>query len=259
MTGVPTRGEGELRHPEVRVFPDPAALFRAAADEFSLRAREAVAARGRFIVALSGGSTPKGIFNLLAEDYQKKRGERLPWDSVDIFFGDERNVPPDHPDSNYRMANETLLSKVPVPALNVHRIEGELDAKAAAERYERVLENFFEAQGDGTPRFDLVMLGMGPDGHTASLFPGSAALEEKSRLVVANWVEKFKQFRITLTFRVINHAAEVMVLVTGADKAPMLAQVMDRDRGVRFPAQRVEPSNGRLLWFVDAAAAAQLR
>ncbi len=257
MSGAATAGPP--RPGEVKIVPDAASLFRAAADEFATRARAAVKDHGRFTVALSGGSTPKSVYALLAQDYTAKRSDRLPWDSIDIFFGDERPVPPDHPDSNYRMAGEALLSKVAVPALNIHRIEGELEAHEAADRYERALRNFFELEPDGIPRFDLVLLGMGPDGHTASLFPESEALGERSRLVAANWVEKFKTFRITFTFPVLNHAAEVLFLVSGADKAPMLAEVMDRTRGIRYPAQRVAPTNGRLLWFVDAAAAAQLR
>jgi len=239
--------------PEIRIVSNLSELHRTGADEFTRCAREAISARGLFAVALAGGSTPKGAYSLIAAD-QKDPAKRLPWDKIHIFFSDERNVPPDDKESNYRMANESLLSKVPVPQQNVHRIPAELDANAAASQYEAELRNFFKPKPHDWPRFDLIMLGMGPDGHTASLFPGSAALNENSRLVVANWVEKFRTFRITFTFPVINHAAEVMFLVAGEDKAPVLKEVLHGKEDV-YPAQRVRPINGRLLWVVDKAAA----
>jgi len=232
--------------PELQVVPDLPALHRAGVDEFSGCAHEAITARGRFAVALSGGSTPKGVYSLLAE------ANNLPWDKIHFFFGDERNVPPDHPESNYRMANESLFSKIVVPQQNVHRIAAEMEAGPAALRYEAELRAFFGAAE--WPRFDLIMLGMGPDGHTASLFPGSAALNEDSRWVVANWVEKFNTYRITLAFPAINHAAEVMFLVAGQDKSQVLQEVL-RGKTQDYPCQRVQPVNGRLLWIVDKAAA----
>ena len=242
--------------PEVKVWLDALRLFRAAADEFTRVAREAVAARGRFSVALSGGTTPRSVYALLAEDDPRTR---LPWDKVHFFFGDERNVPPSNPDSNYRMAQEAMFSRISVPEGNIHRIEAELKAEDAADAYQQLLRSFFALKPGELPRFDLVLLGMGPDGHTASLFPGSTALAETSRLVAANWVEKFKAFRITLTFPVLNQAAEVLFLVSGADKAEMLRNVLRGDRSAAtYPAQRVQPQSGRLLWYADQAAAARL-
>ncbi|HKD15842.1 MAG TPA: 6-phosphogluconolactonase [Candidatus Angelobacter sp.] len=239
--------------PELRIVSDLAELHRAGADEFTRCAREAISAHDRFAVALAGGLTPKGAYSLIAAD-QKDPAKRLPWDKIHLFFSDERNVPPDDEESNYRMANESLLSRVSVPQQNVHRIPAELDANTAASQYEAELRNFFKPKPGDWPRFDLIMLGMGPDGHTASLFPGSAALNLDSRWVVENRVEKFKTYRITFTFPVINHAAEVMFLVAGEDKAPVLKEVLQGKEDV-YPAQRVRPIDGRLLWVVDKAAA----
>jgi len=239
--------------PELKIVSNLSELHRTGADEFTRCAREAILARGRFAVALAGGSTPKGGYSLIAAD-QKDPAKGLPWDKIHIFFSDERNVPPDDKESNYRMANESLLSKVSVPQQNVHRIPAELDANAAASQYEAELRNFFKPKPRDWPRFDLIMLGMGPDGHTASLFPGTVALNEKSRWVVENWVEKFKTYRITFTFPVINHAAQVMFFVAGEDKAPVLKEVLQGKEAV-YPSQRVRPVDGRLLWIVDKAAA----
>src|SRR5258708_17360788 len=232
----------------IKVLPDTSTLYRAAAEEFIRCARKSVADHGRFCVALSGGSTARGVYSLLAE-----RPGDLPWSNIFVFFGDERHVPPDHPDSNYRMAQEALLSSVPISAANVFRIRAELAAKQAAQEYEDQLRSFFGLKPGELPRFDLILLGLGDDGHTASLFPGSAALNETSRLVVANRVEKFQQYRITLTFPVINHSAEIMFLVSGAGKAQILKEVLSK--GEEYPAQRVRPENGALLWFVDRDAA----
>jgi len=239
--------------PELKIVSNLSELHRTGADEFTRCAREAISARDRFAVALAGGSTPKGGYSLIAAD-QKDPAKGLPWDKIHIFFSDERNVPPDDKESNYRMANESLLSKVSVPQQNVHRIPAELDANAAASQYEAELRNFFKTKLGDWPRFDLIMLGMGPDGHTASLFPGTVALNEKSRWVVENWVEKFKTYRITFTFPVINHAAQVMFFVAGEDKAPVLKEVLQGKEAV-YPSQRVRPVDGRLLWIVDKAAA----
>ena len=235
---------------ELRTAPGMAALSRAGADEFSRCAREAVAARDRFAVALSGGSTPRGVFSLLAQ------ANNLSWNKMYFFFGDERHVPPTDPESNYRMANESLISKVPIPPQNVHRIHTELEATVAADQYEAELKKFFQGHSttDGWPRFDLIMLGMGPDGHTASLFPGTAALNEKSRWVAANWVEKLNTWRITFTFPVINYAAEVLFLVAGEEKAEVLKDVFEGKPG-KYPCQNVQPINGRLLWIVDKIVA----
>lgn len=247
-----------LPHAEVRVLPDIAALSRAAADEFLRAARAAIETRARFTVALSGGSTPKAIFGLLAVDEAGGRN-KLPWDKAQVFFGDERHVPPDHPDSNYRMASEALLSKVPIPPANVHRVRAELDVARAAAEYENELRSVFGSRAGEIPRFDVIMLGMGPDGHTASLFPGSAALQERAALVSANWVENFNSHRITFTYPLLNAAAEVLFVAGGADKADMLRNVLRGDpSGRSYPAQDVRPISGRLLWLVDEAAARAL-
>ena len=239
---------------EIRVVKTAAELFEAAAAEFANLAAEAVRARGRFCVALSGGSTPRGLYSLLASGAIPS----IPWDKILFFWSDERHVPPSHPDSNYRMANEVMLSKVPVPAEHVFRILGEeKDAAAAALAYEEALRKAFALQPGEFPRFDLILLGLGTDGHTASLFPGSPALNETKRLVVANWVEKLKTDRITFTFPVLNHASCVMFLVSGADKAEILEQILESP-GEELPAQRVHPVNGRLFWLEDHAAAANL-
>ncbi|MGO9124570.1 MAG: 6-phosphogluconolactonase [Terriglobales bacterium] len=238
--------------PELRIFETPVDLFQAAAAGFARLASDAVQKSGKFSVALSGGSTPKRLYTLLASG----AFSNLPWDKTYFFFGDERHVPPDHPDSNYRMANEAMLSRA--PTANVFRVPAEMeDSNAAASAYQQTLRNFFRLGFGDFPRFDLILLGLGPDGHTASLFPGSAALEENKKLVVASWVEKFKTHRITLTFPVLNQAACVMFLVSGADKAGILREVLENPQAA-LPAQRVRPTNGRLVWMVDRAAAAGL-
>jgi 6-phosphogluconolactonase len=239
---------------EIKVVPTTTDLYRFAADEFSRQARESVEASGRFAVALSGGSTPKGVYSLLAED-QKDPAKRLPWEKIHVFFGDERHVPPTDSDSNYRMASESLLSKVPIPEQNVHRVRAELDARDAAEEYEKELRKVFNPRPGEWPRFELILLGIGPDGHTASLFPGSEALNESSRWVVANWVEKFHTYRITLTFPVLNNGAEVMFLVGGEEKAQVVREIFKSESKNVYPCQRVRPVNGRLLWLLDNAAA----
>ena len=241
---------------EIRTLTTPQELFAAAAEEVIRAATDAVAQRGRFTIALSGGSTPKSLFNLLATNARTV----LPWDRMFFFWGDERHVPPTDPDSNYKMAEETMLSKIPVAAGNVFRIAAENpDAAAAAESYEKTLQKFFALQPGGFPRFDLILLGMGPDGHTASLFPGSAGLQEKSRLVIANWVDKFKTHRLTFTLPVLNAAACVAFLVSGTDKAPALHAVLESDApGEQYPSKLVRPTDGKLIWLIDRAAASQL-
>ena len=243
---------------EVRIFPDPNSLSRGAADEFLRAARAAIAERGRFTVSLAGGSTPKAIHVLLAAD-QTSGANPLAWDRVQVFFGDERPVPPEDPESNFRMAHESLLAKIPILPGNIHRIRAELDAGQAAKAYQDEMISVFGVRSGEIPRFDLILLGMGPDGHTASLFPGSAALTERTAMVCANWVEKFKGHRITFTYSVLNAAAEVLFVAGGADKAAMLRNVLIGDpSGQTYPAQGVRPGSGRLLWMVDEAAAGAL-
>ena len=240
---------------DVRVFSNADALCRAAAAEFARIAAEASRARGAFSVALSGGSTPRGLYTLLASDPALKAA--VPWDRTQVFWGDERHVPPDHPDSNYRMARETLLSRVPIPPGNVHRIEGEQhDAARSAAAYEEELRRHFGLTPGQLPRFDLVLLGLGPEAHTASLFPGTAALDETKRLAVSTWIEKLATERITLTAPVFNAAANVAFLVAGQDKALPLKAVLEGPYEPRqLPAQLIRPASGRLLVFADAAAA----
>lgn len=236
------------------VMSDAAALNRAAMEEFVRSANHAITDHDRFAVALSGGNTPRSVYSLIADNYQTS----LPWNKVHIFFGDERSVPPDNPESNYRMARESLLSKVPIPDSNVHRVRAELPADQAAQLYSAELADFFHLEKQNWPRFDLIMLGIGDEGHTASLFPDSKALTEKSQLVVANWVEKFHTWRITFTYPVLNHAAEVMFLVSGAGKAAILKAIFDPAQNNVYPAQGVHPETGKLLWMVDAPAASLL-
>ena len=244
---------------EIEVYPDGEALIRTEAERFVALAAEAIAARGRFAVALSGGSTPRPLYQRLATP---PLAGRIDWSRVHVFWGDERAVGPDHPESNYRMTREALLDHVPIPAANVHRIVGEDDPDAAARAYERTLREFF-ATPDGPPArsFDLVLLGMGDDGHTASLFPGTPPVTEERRWVMANHVTGPKTaWRITLTPVVLNAAGAVTFLVAGADKAPRLRDVIEGgDEAPVLPAQRIQPSHGALTWMVDAAAAARLR
>lgn len=241
---------------ELRVVPDPPALAQAAAEEFAALASSAVRENGRFTVALSGGSTPKSLYSLLAANYP----DRLPWNKMFFFWGDERHVPPDDAESNYRMAHLALLSKVPVPAGNIFRVLGENpDAARAAEIYEQTLRRFFNVPPGSFPRFDLILLGMGSDGHTASLFPGTTGWQDTSRLVVANWVEKFKTHRITLTLPVLNRAAVVTFLVSGGDKAETLREVLEGGQSPElFPSKMIHLTNGKLIWLVDRAAASTL-
>ncbi|MBI5387874.1 MAG: 6-phosphogluconolactonase [Verrucomicrobia bacterium] len=243
---------------EVRVFPDAAALSRAAADEFARAACEAVGARHRFSVALAGGSTPKGVYALLAAD-EESGARRLPWSQTQVFFGDERTVPPDHLDSNFGMARAALLGHVPVPLDNVHRIRAELFPHFAAEVCEAEIRSSLGLRTGDWPRFDLVLLGLGADGHTASLFPGTLALYETVRIVRSNRVPQLNTERVTLTLPALNAAAMVMFLVTGAEKAETLRRVLsDSAPAEALPAQLVRPCDGTLLWLVDEAAASRL-
>jgi 6-phosphogluconolactonase len=241
---------------EIRILTTPQELFEVAAEEVVRAATEAVAQRGRFTIALSGGSTPKNLFNLLATNARTV----FPWDRTYFFWSDERHVPPTDPESNYRMAEEIMLSKIPVNAGNVFRIAAENpDAAAVAEAYEQTLRKFFQLQPGQVPVFDLILLGMGPDGHTASLFPNTAGLQEKTRLVIANWVDKLRTNRLTMTLPVLNSARTVAFLASGTDKAQVLRTVLEEDAPLeQYPAKLVRPSNGRLMWFVDRAAASQL-
>jgi len=241
---------------EVRRLTTPQDLFQAAAEEVIRSASDAVAKRGRFTIALSGGSTPRNLYTLIAAN----ASTTLPWNQMFFFWGDERHVPPDSPDSNYRMAKESLLSKVPIPPANIFPVPAENpDAAQVAEVYEQTLRRFFAVAPGEFPRFDLILLGMGPDGHTASLFPETAALQEKSRLVVANWVEKLGGSRITFTLPLLNAARCIAFLVSGTDKAAALHEVLEGNAPAeKYPSRLVQPREGKLIWFVDRAAASGL-
>jgi 6-phosphogluconolactonase len=243
------------REPNLQIFDDPESVARAVAARVAELARESNEARGLFTLALAGGSTPRRVYELLAgEEFR----DAVDWPNVHVFFGDERAVPFDHADSNFRMANETLLARVPIPTRNVHRIEGLGDAAANASDYESELRGLF-GDDDEWPRLDLVLLGMGDDGHTASLFPGTAALDETRLWVAANWVEKLGAWRVTLTAPAINAARHVLFLAGGAGKAERLREVLRGERDpARLPSQLIRPHDGTLEWFVDRAAASKL-
>jgi 6-phosphogluconolactonase len=236
------------------VLENTEAVARAVADRFVADAKNGIAKSGRFSVALAGGSTPKLTYQLLNTDQYRRQ---VSWSKTHVFFGDERMVPPDHPDSNYLTAQETLLAHAPIPANNVHPIRGVGEPSESAQLYERELKTFF--QGQSWPRFDLVLLGIGEDGHTASLFPRADALNENFKWVVATWIEKLKTFRITLTAPAINHAVHIVFIVTGAKKAARLKQVLHGPpEPLLLPAQLIRPVEGLLEWVVDKAAASEL-
>lgn len=238
---------------ELRVCEGPEEVASAAADLFANLCAEAIGARERFRVALSGGSTPKRTYQLLG---QPQRARRTEWQKVDIFWGDERNVSADDPQSNYRMTREALLDHVPVPPRNVHRVRTEVDSPdAAAREYENEIRNSFGVNA-GFPRFDLVLLGLGTNGHIASLFPYSPALNETARLVVADFVDEAKMWRITMTVPLLNSARTIAFLIAGEEKAQVLSEVLSGGKDVhRLPAQLIQPREGSLLWIVDRPAA----
>lgn len=241
---------GAAREPRVMVVQDAEALAALAADEIARRMARAAEARGLASLALAGGATPRRTYERLADP---DRHEGVPWEKVLLFFGDERCVPPDHPDSNHRMVREALLSRLALPAANVHRMAGEAaDADRAAAAYEAELR---DALGPA-PRLDLVVLGMGPDGHVASLFPGSPALGETARLAVAAEARLPPVRRITLTLPALNAARAVLFLVAGAAKAEAVAAVL-AGRGPELPASRIQPE-GELVWLLDREAASRI-
>jgi len=247
-----------ISHREVVILPGAEAITRRAAEIFLGCATRAVAEKGSFTVALAGGSTPKALYSLLAEDPAFRA--RVPWDKSHFFFGDERHVPPDHPNSNYRMANETLFSEAPIKPEQITRIHGEYpDTERAALEYEQALRAYFKLADGQYPRFDLVMLGMGDEGHTLSLFPGTTALHPGNRIVVRNWVGKLFTERITLTAPAANNAAQIVFVARGADKAPALKAVLEGPyEPEQLPSQLIHPSDGNLLWLLDAEAASML-
>lgn len=241
-----------------RVYGSRDQLAQAAARVFVGSAQDAVRARGRFLVALTGGATPAPVYRLLADDRALR--DAVPWPDVHVFWGDERHVPPTHPDSNFRMAHDALVGRVPIPPHQVHRVAAEEpDAGRAAVLYEHTLRSVFGLGEGDWPSFDLLLLGMGEDGHTASIFPDSPALDEPTRLVVAPFVEKLGAFRITLTPPVLVRAAATVVLVAGAAKAPTLRRVLGEPFAPdRYPIQCLRASTGTVTWLVDAPAASLL-
>jgi len=223
----------------ILIFENSRELARGAAEHFVTAAQ-----KDFFTVALSGGSTPKILYQLLTEEPFRTQ---VPWTRTHFYWSDERHVPPDHPDSNYRMAHEALLSRVPVPESNVHRVHSENpSAQEAADEYEKIV----------VPHLDLIMLGLGADGHTASIFPGSEVLQETSRLVAAPWVEKLNTYRITMTLPLLNNGASLLFMVSGAEKAEIVKEVIEGPK--KYPAQYVQPMSGELIWMLDKDAASQL-
>lgn len=243
---------------EVQIFPDAGPLTRRAAEEFVKSVAEAVAQKGSFTVALAGGSTPRALYSQLADDPALR--SRIPWDKLHFFFGDERHAVPDSPESNFRLANETLFSKGLIKPEQITRIKGEYaDTEKAALEYEQALRAYFKLNDGEYPRFDLVLLGMGDEGHTLSLFPGTKALHATNRIVVRNWVGKLYTERITLTAPAANQASRVIFMVTRADKACALKAVLEGPyEPEQLPAQLIQPTSGKLFWLVDQAAGSML-
>jgi 6-phosphogluconolactonase len=235
----------------VKIVPDPAAVATTAAKRIADLSEDAIETHGHFSIALSGGSTPKALFQLLATD---PFVNRIKWKNWRIYFGDERCVPPTHADSNFLMATESLLCKVPIAPENIHRMKGELDPNQAAKEYGELLKSHFNDGG-----LDVILLGMGDDGHTASLFPNTTALSETKHRCVANFVEKLNTWRITMTTPFINRARQIIVMATGANKADRLHQVLDGPPDTQnLPIQLIDPPNGQALWLLDAPASAKL-
>jgi len=253
-TATPPTPPAPPAPPAVEVLPNPDALTVAAAERVVAAASQAIAATGRFVLALSGGSTPRALYQLLATP---PYASRIAWSRVQLFWGDERCVPPDDPSSNFRMTREALLDLVPLAPTQIHRIHGEDDPTRAAAAYQLALEATFS--GEPRPRLDLSLLGIGDDGHTASLFPGLTAVKERSRWVMAEYVPKVAMWRVTLTPAALNASASVLFLVAGAGKAPALHQILEGPRDPdHLPAQVVAPKDGRVTWLVDEAAASAL-
>jgi len=243
---------------EVHILKDNPAIARRAAEEFVKLAQAAVTDHGSFSVALSGGSTPKLLYALLATDPDLRA--KVPWDKMQLFFGDERHVGPDDPQSNFKMASETMFTRVPLKPEQIHRMKGEYpDAEKAAKEYEQDLRVHFHLKDKQLPRFDLVLAGMGDEGHTLSLFPGTKALHPGDRVVIHNWVGKLDTDRITLTAPAANNAGNILFMVAGKEKAPALKSVLEGAyEPEQLPAQLLQPTNGKLLWLIDEAAGSML-
>ena len=241
---------------KIHIFQTLNELIQAAADLFISTASTAIKDQGQFSVVLSGGSTPVPLYKSLAD----KSADRLAWDKIHFFWGDERPVPPDHQDSNFKQANQFLLKHRPIPLENIHRIQGELPPKEAARKYQEEISTWFQ---QSPPRFDLILLGMGNDGHTASLFPKTdLVINDRSNpelLVAANWVPQLDTWRITFTPTLINAAARIIFLISGSSKAGPLKQVLEGEyQPELLPSQLIQPSNGDIFWLVDHEAGASL-
>jgi len=243
---------------EVRILADGAAIARRAAELIVDAATVAVRERGVFTISLAGGSTPKALYGLLATDAVFK--SQMPWGKTQFFFGDERHVPPDDPDSNFRMANESMLSKVSLKPEQVYRIKGEHeDAEKAALEYEQTLRSYFKLSPGQLPRFDVLLLGMGDEGHTLSLFPGTKALHDNGRLVMSNWIGKLYTQRVTITAPVANNSGLAIFMITKADKALALKGVLEGPtEPEQLPSQLIQPKHGRVLWLLDTTASSKL-
>jgi 6-phosphogluconolactonase len=243
---------------EIFVLKNADAIAKCAAVEISRLAEEAVARSGRFSIALAGGSTPKLLYTMLATDASLR--DKLPWDKMHLFFGDERHVGPDDAQSNFKMANDSMLSKVPVKPGQIYRIKAEYpDAEQAAREYEQVLRDQFQLKPGELPRFDLFLTGMGDEGHTLSLFPGTKGLHATDRLVVSNWIGKLDTHRVTITASVANNAREIIFMVAGKSKAPALKSVLEGPyEPEQLPSQLLRPVNGKVLWLVDEEAGSLL-
>jgi 6-phosphogluconolactonase len=249
--GLNQRGEFCLKsQQQYQVYTDTTELAQAAAQRWVELAHESLRARNSFHVALAGGSTPEPVYRLL-------RDADVDWSKIHLYWGDERDVPEDHPDSNFRMARLALIDSVPIPEANIHPIRVQPDIEETVTEYRQQLEKVHQAQG-GFPCFDLIMLGMGDDGHVASLFPDSSALGVTDRSVVSVYVEKLNSWRVTLTYPVLNAARHIMLLVAGEAKAPVVARALDSgDTEQDYPVQKLSPQ-GKLEWFLDKSAASRL-
>ncbi|MDA0739747.1 MAG: 6-phosphogluconolactonase [Nitrospirae bacterium] len=246
-----------MNSPTIDISPDAQSLMKAAAEHVVEQASLAIKARKRFTIALAGGSTPKSLYRLLASPEYRTC---LEWENIKFFWGDERHVTPNHDESNYRMAYEAMLLPLAIPEHHIHRIHGELPkAEEAAEQYEKVLRTAFKCTGSQIPQFDLILLGMGTDGHTASLFPGTDAVHESTRWVAAPWVEKFQTFRITITPVLLSQARQTTFLIAGREKSEVLHDVLEGPFQPDFlPSQVIKPTTGHLAWFLDREAAHDL-
>jgi 6-phosphogluconolactonase len=237
---------------EVRILSDPDSLGAAAAELFMAAGDDAISSQGRFSVALSGGATPRGLYRILGTAYR----DRIRWDLTHIFWADERCVPKDHIQSNFRLVHEEMLSRLMIPKQNIHRIKGELAPEEAAREYEEDLIR--HAGGTGIPRLDLILLGVGEDGHTASLFPGSASLSETDRLALPVFSETAMNWRVTLTLPVLNNASRLMFLVTGRSKAIVVSKLFDKEKRQAYPAGRIALSHGSIVWLLDKDASSAM-